>query len=315
MDKSAPFYVAGHRGLIGSAFVRRLRAEGHTNILLATRDELDLTQTAPVKQFFEKHRPHYVALCAARVGGIMANSTYPADFIRDNLAIQMNVIEAAERTTAKRVLFFGSSCMYPRECAQPMSEDILLSGKPEPTSLPYAIAKMSGLTMCLSYNKQYQSSRFLPVIPNNVFGPGDNFDEKSSHVLSALMVRIHNAKENSLPSVGLWGSGTPRREMIYVDDVVDACYFLLQEERQDLSLPLNMGTGVDISIKELAETIADVVGYRGSFELDLSKPDGAPRKLLDSSRLFSTGWRPRYTIRDGLRLTYDWYRSHVGCKP
>jgi GDP-L-fucose synthase len=315
MDKSASFFVAGHRGLIGSAFVRRLRTEGHSNLLTATRDELDLTRPARVSEFFDKYRPRYVALCAARVGGIMANSAYPADFIRENLAIQMNVIEAAERTESERVIYFGSSCMYPRECPQPMSEEALLTGKPEPTSLPYAIAKLAGLEMCLAFNKQYKSSRFLPVIPNNVYGPGDDFDETSSHVLSALMVRIHKAKEEGLPKVVLWGSGTPRRELIYVDDVVDACYFLLSKESGQLTLPLNVGTGVDVSIRELAEVIADVVGYKGTFELDLSKPDGAPRKLLDSSRLLSSGWHPKVKIRDGVALMYDWYRNNIACKP
>ncbi len=311
MDKSAPFYVAGHLGLIGSAFIRRLHAEGHSNLITASRKELDLTKAGEVDAFFDKNRPQYVVICAARVGGIMANSTYPADFIRENLALQMNLIEAAERTKAERVIYFGSSCMYPKECPQPMSEDALFSGKPEITSLPYAVAKMAGQTMCLAFNKQYQSQRFLPLIPNNVYGPGDDFDEKSSHVLSALMVRIHKAKEANLPSVVLWGSGTPRRELIYVDDVVDACYYLLSNPKPGLDLPLNIGTGVDISIRELAGVIADVVGYQGNFELDRSKPDGAPRKLLDSSRLFSLGWQPRITIRDGVALMYDWYRSHL----
>ena len=307
MKMAARIFVAGHGGLIGSAMVRRLRHEGYANILMQDRDRLDLRIRTKVDGFFGEVRPEYVVLAAGRVGGIHENQTCPADFINDNLAVQLNVLSAAQQTDVKKLIFFGSSCMYPRECPQPMSENFLLSGKPEPTSLPYAISKLAGTQMCLAYNRQFGETRFIPVIPNSAYGPNDNFNPKSGHVLSALIARFHEAKELNLDSVTLWGSGSPRREFIHADDIADACLRLLQEDVSELEFPLNIGVGTDISIKELAETIAEVVGYKGRLDWDLTKPDGAPRKLLDSARLRAFGWLPKVGFAEGLGDTYEWY--------
>jgi len=307
MEMNARIFVAGHAGLIGSAIVRRLRREGFSDILTQSRARLDLRDGRRVDGFFDEARSEYVVLAAGRVGGIVENQTYPADFINDNLAIQLNVLKAAQRTGVKKLIFFGSSCMYPRECPQPMAEDILLSARPEPTSLTYAISKLAGTYMCLAYNNQYGDKRFLPVIPNSAYGPNDNFNPKSGHVLSALMSRFHEAKASGAVAVTLWGSGSPRREFVHADDIAGACLHLLQHDVSALEFPVNIGVGSDISIKELAETIADVVGYKGRLEWDRTKPDGAPRKLLDSTRLRSFGWEPRVSLNEGLRNTYEWY--------
>jgi len=307
MTKDAKIFVAGHFGLIGSAILRRLEREGYSHIITRPRSQLDLQDSASVTIFFEEVRPEYVLLAAGRVGGIIENETYPADFMEENLAIQINVMKAARKVGVTKLILFGSSCMYPRECAQPMAEDILLSERPEPTSLPYAISKLAGTYMCLAYNKQFGDKRFIPVIPNSTYGPNDNFNTKSGHVLSALMSRFHEAKIDGADAVTLWGSGSPRREFVHADDIADACLHLLKHDVSELEFPLNIGVGCDILIKELAEKVADVVGYKGQIDWDLSKPDGAPRKLLDSSRLQSFGWEPKVLLTEGLSSTYDWY--------
>ena len=311
MRKDARIYVAGHAGLIGSALCRRLAREGCGDVLTRTRAELDLRDSTAVEDFFRVHRPEYVLLAAGRVGGIVENQTYPADFMDENIAIQLNVLRAARQVEVRRLILFGSSCMYPRECPQPMAEDVLLSARPEPTSLPYAIAKLAGTYMCLAYNKQYGENRYIPVIPNSAYGPHDNFDPKSGHVLSSLMARFHEARTRAAAAVTLWGSGSPRREFVHADDIADACVHLLDYDVSTLQLPLNIGVGSDLSIRELAGKIASVVGYQGRLEWDSDKPDGAPRKLLDSSRLRAAGWSPRIGIDEGLRDTYAWYVSNA----
>ena len=311
MDKSSTIFVAGHRGLIGSAVVRRLRGQGFDNLLLRDRSALELTDAAAVEGFFAEFRPACVVLSAGRVGGIVENQAYPADFLNANLAIQLNVFKAAHRTGVRRLIYFGSSCMYPRECAQPMPEEFLMSGKPEPTSLAYAVSKLAGVQMCLAYNQQYGEKRFIPIIPNSAFGPNDNFDPRSGHVLAALIRRFHEAKSTEAESVVLWGSGTPRREFIHADDIADACLLLLSRDLSALELPVNVGVGNDHSIRELAEIIAGLVGYRGRIEWDAGKPDGAPRKLLDSSRILRFGWKPQVDFATGLRGTYEWYMNHA----
>lgn len=307
MNKTDKIFVAGHTGLIGSAMVRRLKKEGFGNLLLVSHVELELTDPMAVDRFFDSRSPEYVVLAAGKVGGIIENKTYPADFLNTNLAIQLNVLKAAHRTGVRKLLLFASSCMYPRECPQPMAETALLSGHPEPTSLAYAISKLAGMQMCLAYNQQYGEQRFLPVIPNSAFGPNDDFDPKSGHVLSSLIRRFHEARETGAKSITLWGSGTPRREFIHTDDIADACLALLAGDTSALELPLNLGAGKDYSIRELAEAIARVIGYSGVIEWDTSKPDGAPRKLLDSSRLRAFGWKPAVNFEEGLKDTYQWY--------
>lgn len=310
LNRDSRIYVAGHRGLIGSAFVRRFQADGYANVIVRDRASLDLSDANRVQSFFEEQQPEIVILAAGKVGGIVENKTYPADFITQNLEIQLNVIRSAHLAGVKRLIFFGSSCMYPRECAQPMAEDALLTGKPEPTSIAYAIAKLAGVQMCLSYNRQYGHNRFLPVIPNSVYGANDNFDPTSGHVLSALINRFHAAKESGNPHLTLWGTGSPRREFLYSDDLVSACLTLLQGDLQGVELPINIGPGEDVSIKELAELVADVVGYKGTVEWDTAKPDGTPRKLLDSARMKVTGWSARTPLKDGILQTYEWYLKH-----
>jgi len=307
MKKKERFFVAGHTGLIGSAVLRRLQKKGYDNILTISHADLDLTDTRAVNDFFDEHKPEYVVLAAGKVGGIIENQSYPADFMNTNLAIQLNVLQAAHKTGVRKLIYFASSCMYPRECPQPMAETALLSGYPESTSLAYAVSKLAGMQMCLSYNRQYGEQRFIPVIPNSAYGANDNFDPKSGHVLSSLIRRFHEARKTGIQKVTLWGSGTPRREFIHSDDIASACISLLVKDTEDLELPLNLGTGEDYSIRELAEIIAQVVGYTGDIYWDKTKPDGAPQKLLDSSRLHTFGWKPVIDFEDGIRDTYRWY--------
>jgi GDP-L-fucose synthase len=297
-------FVAGHRGLVGSAIVRRLEAEGFGDLLLRSRTELDLTDARAVDRFFAETRPQYVFLSAAKVGGIVANNTYPADFIRDSLAIELNVIDAAHRHGAEKLLFLGSSCVYPKHAPQPMKEEHLLTGVLEPTNESYAIAKIAGIKMCEAYRRQY-GARFISVMPTNLYGPNDNFDLETSHVLPALVRRFHEAKESGAASVTLWGTGSPRREFLHVDDLADACVHLMRT--YDEAEFVNIGWGRDITIRELAELVARVVGYDGALEWDTTRPDGTPRKLLDTSRLTGLGWTPRVELEDGIRQTYDWF--------
>ncbi len=369
MDKTAKIYIAGHTGLVGSALLRRLEAAGYTNLITRTHAELDLERQAEVEAFFNKERPEYVFLAAAKVGGIWANNTYPAEFIYQNLAIQTNVIHAAWKTGAKRLLFLGSSCTYPRECPQPMKEEYLLTGPLETTNEPYSVAKIAGVEMCQSYNRQHQTS-FISVMPTNLYGPNDNFDLETSHVLPALIRKFHLAKlatqgdwegiqkdelcygtipddilgslvsisnsqgHDSLlpaaclsralsrgcplptdPAVVLWGTGEPKREFLHVDDLADACLFLMSQDEQRLHslltasrLPLvNIGWGKDISIEELAILIKNTVGFHGDIVFDTSKPDGTPRKLLDVARMAELGWKAKISLRDGISQTYSWY--------
>ena len=314
MNKLSRIYVAGHTGLIGSAVKRTLERNGFSNVIIASHCDLELTDALSVENFFDSLKPEFVVLAAGRVGGIVENQTYPADFMNTNLAIQLNVLRAAHRAGVKKLILFASSCMYPRECSQPMSEGALFSGYPEPTSLAYAVSKLAGMQMCLAYNQQYGGIRFIPVIPNSAFGPNDNFDAESGHVLSALIRRFHDAKEAKARSVTLWGSGNPRREFIYADDIADACLALLEGDTSQLQLPLNLGTGKDFSIWELAENIAQVVGYTGELKWDTRKPDGTPQKLLDSSRLLAFGWKPKVDFITGLKLTYQWYLESMRTK-
>ena len=304
-------YVAGHSGLIGSALMRMLLGRGCTNVITRTRAELDLADAAAVDVFFKNQQPEYVLLAAGSVGGIVANRDRPADFLTQNLAIQSNVIGAAQRAGVQRLIFFASSCMYPRDAAQPMAESALFSGRPEETSMAYAIAKVAGTQLCLAYNQQHGGKRFVPLIPNSVYGPHDNFDPASGHVLAALIARFHAAKAKDAGSVTLWGSGKPRREFLYADDLAEACWLLLQADLSSIDLPLNIGPGTDTSVRELASTIADTVGYAGRVEWDASMPDGAPRKLLDSSRMKRLGWQAQVPLAEGVRRTYDWYRAHA----
>ena len=297
-------FVAGHRGLVGSALVRRLEAAGRHDLLLRTRQQLDLTDSAAVDAFFEGERPDQVYLAAARVGGILANQTYPADFLRENLAIEINVIEAAYRYGVQKLLFLGSSCVYPKHAPQPIREEYLLSGPLEPTNRAYAIAKIAGLELCRSFHEQY-GSRFIAVMPTNLYGPNDDFDLDSSHVLPALIRKFHEAKLAGASEVVVWGSGTPKREFLHVDDLADACVFLM--DRFDDAEPINIGTGEDISIADLSKLIAEVVGFEGDVVYDRSKPDGTPRKLLDVTRLHALGWTHRIGLREGIELTYKWY--------
>lgn len=307
MDTSARIFVAGHRGLVGSAILRRLEAEGFTHTLTRGRQELDLTDRESVERFFTAEKPEYVYLAAAKVGGIWANNTYPADFLRENLAIQLNVIDAAYRHGVKKLLFLGSSCIYPKFAQQPMKEEYLLTGELEPTNDAYAIAKIAGIKLCQSYNRQY-GTNFISVMPTNLYGPGDNFDLKNSHVLPALIRKFHEAKISGAPQVVVWGTGSPKREFLHVDDLADACLYLMQTYSG--SEILNIGVGEDLSIRELAELVRTVVGYFGELSYDTSKPDGTLRKLLDVTRLHALGWKARIGLEEGLAQTYRWFLEH-----
>lgn len=302
MKQSDKIYVAGHRGMVGSAIVRKLKREGFQNLLLRTSSELDLRDQKAVAAFFDTEQPQYVFLAAAKVGGILANNNYPADFLYDNLAIQNNVIHYAYKHAVKKLLFLGSSCIYPKMAPQPIKEEYLLTGALEPTNDAYAIAKIAGIKMCQAYHKQY-GCNFIAAMPTNLYGPGDNYDLKNSHVLPALLRKFHEAKINNEPTVTIWGSGTPRREFLHADDLADALYFLMMNYNSPEFL--NVGTGIDISIRELAELIQKITGYRGALEFDTTKPDGTPRKLLDVSRLAAAGWKPSIPFAEGIKSVYS----------
>ncbi|BBA97050.1 putative NAD-dependent epimerase/dehydratase [Actinacidiphila reveromycinica] len=310
LPPAARIFVAGHRGLVGSAIARRLTADGH-RVLTRTRAELDLRDAAGTAAYLRDTRPDAVVLAAARVGGIMANSTHPVQFLEDNLAIQLSVIAGAHQAGVRRLLFLGSSCIYPRLAEQPIREEALLTGPLEPTNEAYALAKIAGIVQVRSYRRQYGAG-FVSAMPTNLYGPGDNFDLATSHVLPALIRRFHEAERDGLPELVLWGSGTPRREFLHVDDLASACALLLRV--YDADEPVNVGCGEDLTIRELAETVADVVGYRGAVGWDRSKPDGTPRKLLDVSRLRALGWRPRIALRNGVAAVYADWRAGAGSR-
>jgi GDP-L-fucose synthase len=318
MKPDSRIYVAGHGGLVGSAMVRSLQRQGYTNLLLRSRTELDLLSTSAVNEFFAKKKPEHVILAAAKVGGIVANNSYPADFIRDNLILQTNIIEASRAHEIKRLLFLGSSCIYPKLCPQPIREEYLLTGPLEPTNRPYAIAKIAGIEMCWDYNRQY-GTKYLAVMPTNLYGPGDNFDLNNSHVLPALIRKTAEAVASGADQVVVWGTGTPRRELLYSDDLAQACSFLmnLDENRFNSFLveetpPLiNIGTGEDVTIRELAETVAHVLDFKGRLVFDTTKPDGTPRKLLNVTRMHGLGWHHTTGLEQGIRLTWEAVRNQL----
>ncbi len=308
IGKDAKIYVAGHRGLVGAAVVRALEQQGHENLLLRTRRELDLTEQAAVREFLDRERPHAVIMAAAKVGGIHANNTRPAEFIRDNLLMQDNIIDASYRAGVGKFVFLGSSCIYPKLAPQPIKEDYLLSGALEPTNEWYAIAKIAGLKMCQAYRRQYGFNA-ISLMPTNLYGPGDNFDLQNSHVLPALIRRFHEAKLRGDATMSIWGTGTPRREFLHVEDLADAVVHLLKTYDQEPIV--NIGWGEDVTIRELAETVASVAGFQGELVFDTTKPDGTPRKLLDTSRLTSLGWKPKIKLRAGIEGVYEWFKQHV----
>jgi len=306
MNKEAAIYVAGHGGLVGAAIVRRLEKAGYGNLIFKTHGEMDLTRQASVEAFFEKERPDYVFMAAAKVGGILANWTFPADFIYQNLQIETSIIHAAHVYGVKKLLFLGSSCIYPKHCPQPMKEEQLLSGYLEDSNEPYAVAKIAGIKMCQAYQRQY-GSRFISLMPTNLYGPGDNFDLKTSHVLPALIRKFHEAKIAGNPSVEIWGTGNPRREFLHVDDLADACLFLMNHYEE--SEIVNVGVGKDLSIRDLANEVAEVVQFHGELIFDTAKPDGTPLKLLDVSKLTALGWKAKIPLKEGIRATYQYYTS------
>lgn len=306
MEKNAKIYIAGHRGMVGSAIHRKLKQEGFTNFALRSSKELDLRNQAAVEAFFNEERPDYVFLAAAKVGGIVANNTYRADFLFENLMIQNNVIHAAHLTNVKKLMFLGSSCIYPKLAPQPLKEEYLLTGFLEPTNEPYAIAKIAGIKMCESYRRQY-GRNFISVMPTNLYGPNDNYDLQNSHVLPALIRKFHEAKVNDSPSVEVWGTGSPLREFLHSDDLAEACYFLMQE--YDGEEFVNVGTGEDLSIKDLAELVKETVGYEGELVWNTAKPDGTPRKLMDVSKLHGLGWKHKIDLPDGIRQVYEKFKE------
>lgn len=308
MNKADKIYVAGHRGLVGSAILRNLHAQGYTNIVTRNSKELNLTSQQAVDDYFGNEKPDYIFLSAAKVGGIHANDTYPADFIRENLQIQTNVIDAAYRNGVKKLLFLGSSCIYPKFAPQPMKEQYLLTSELEPTNEWYAIAKIAGIKMCQAYNKQY-GFKAISLMPTNLYGPGDNFNLANSHVLPALIRKFHDAKVQSKPEVEVWGTGTPRREFLHVDDLADAAVYLMNH--YDSAEIINVGLGEDVTIRELAEIVKEVVGYTGKLTFNTSRPDGTPRKLLDVSRLHAAGWSAKIPIKEGISNTYEWYIQNI----
>lgn len=311
MNKEAKIYVAGHRGLVGSALLRTLNVKGYHNLVVRTHDELELRDQAAVRAFFAKEKPEYVILAAAKVGGILANNTYPAEFIHDNLAIQTNVIHSAWQNNVNRLLFLGSSCIYPKQAPQPITEEYLLTGSLEPTNRPYALAKIAGIEMCWSYNRQY-GTKYIAAMPTNLYGPNDNYDLHNSHVLPALIRKMHEAKRADAKEVVVWGTGTPKREFLYSEDMAEACLHLLEQPENNLGRlfnneqpPLvNIGCGEDISIRNLAELVAEVVGFKGDITFDSSKPDGTMRKVMDVSKINALGWKRRTMLKDGISLSY-----------
>jgi len=311
MNKTSKIYVAGHRGLVGSAIIRRLENEGYENLLVRTSKEVDLRDKDQVDHFFESEKPEYVFLAAAKVGGIVANNEYPADFIRDNILIQTNIIDAAYRNNVEKLLFLGSTCIYPKYAQQPLKEEYLLTGELEPTNEPYAIAKIAGIKMCESYNRQY-GTKYISVMPTNLYGPNDNFDLHTSHVLPALIRKFHEAMEGNIPYVEVWGTGSPKREFLYSDDLADACVYLMNNYVGNEIV--NVGVGEDISIKELAQKVKEVVGYEGEIQFDTSKPDGTPRKLVDVTKLNSLGWKANTSLENGLEKAYQWFLDNVTVK-
>jgi GDP-L-fucose synthase len=304
MKSDAKIFVAGHQGLVGGAVWQRLRTAGFGNLVSRSLKELDLRDQTAVASFFDRERPEYVFLAAARVGGIRANSTFPADFIYDNLMIEANVVHQAYRHDVKKLLFLGSSCIYPKFCPQPMKEDYLLDGKLEPTNEPYAVAKIAGIKLCQSYNREY-GTNFISVMPTNLYGPGDNFDLQDSHVIPALIRKFHQGKVTNAPEVKVWGTGTPRREFLYVEDLADACLFLMQHYQNGEII--NIGVGQDLQILELARLVGEVVGYQGRIALNPNYPDGTPQKLLDVSKLTALGWQAKTPLQEGLHKTYAWF--------
>ena len=307
MEKDAKVYVAGHRGLVGSAIMKKLKKEGYNNLVYRTSSELDLRRQEKVEEFFREEKPEYVILAAAKVGGIQANDTYSAEFLYDNLMIETNVIDAAYQNNVKKLLFLGSSCIYPKFAEQPMKEDYLLSGKLESTNEGYAVAKITGIKLCEHYNKQYDTN-FISAMPTNLYGPNDNFDLETSHVLPALIRKFHEAKVNDEDEVVIWGTGKPRREFLHVDDLADSLLFLMNNYSGDQFV--NVGVGKDISILELAELIKDIVGFEGEIVNDLSKPDGTPRKLLDVTRVNDLGWEAQISLEEGIKDTYQWFKEN-----
>ena len=306
MQKTSSIFICGHRGLVGSALVRTLQAQGFTNIITRTHPELDLENQAAVEEFFIKEKPENVFLAAAKVGGIFANNTYPAEFAYSNMQIQCNIVHSSYKHNVKKLLFLGSSCIYPKYAPQPMNEGSLLAGPLEETNKAYALAKIAGITMCQSYNRQY-GTNYISVMPTNLFGPNDNYHPENSHVLPALIRRFHEAKENNAPNVTIWGTGSALREFLYADDLADACIYLMQN--YDDGEIVNIGSGEEVSIKHLALLVKEVVGYTGELKFDTSKPDGTPRKLLDCTKLHSLGWKHRIAIKDGLKTAYEDFRS------
>ncbi|MDD2614843.1 MAG: GDP-L-fucose synthase [Methanosarcina sp.] len=311
MDKDSKIYVAGHRGLVGSALKRKLESKGYTNLIFRTHKELDLTNQQAVNEFFKQEKPEYVFLAAAKVGGILANSTYPADFIYENLMIESNIIHAAYKYGVKKLLFLGSSCIYPKLAPQPLKEEYLLTGPLEETNEAYAVAKIAGIRLCKHYNQQY-GTNFISVMPTNLYGPNDNFDLETSHVMPALIRKFHEAKVKNAPEVVIWGTGKPFREFLHVDDMANACVYLMENFNADeIGEFINIGVGKDITIGELAELIKEIVGFKGEIRRDLSKPDGTPQKLLDITKLSSLGWKAKISLKDGIEQTYEWYQSQI----
>ena len=302
MEKNAKIYIAGHRGMVGSAIIRKLNAEGFENIIFRTSSELDLRNQQAVSDFFQKEKPDYVFLAAAKVGGILANNTYRAEFLYDNLMIQSNIIDSAHKAGVTKLMFLGSSCIYPKLAPQPLKEEYLLTGELEPTNEPYAIAKIAGIKMCDAYRAQY-GSNFISVMPTNLYGPNDNYDLEKSHVLPALIRKFHEAKKNKEPHVMMWGTGTPKREFLHVDDLAAACFYLMQTYNEPGLV--NIGTGEDIAIKDLALTIKNIVGYEGEIKHDLEKPDGTPRKLMNVDKLSNAGWTASIPLNEGIEMVYD----------
>lgn len=308
MEKNSKIYIAGHRGLIGSAIVGKLKSDGYNNLIYRTHRELDLINQQEVKNFFEEEKPEYVFLAAAKVGGIKANSTQPVEFIYENLMIQNNIIKASYDFKVKKLLFLGSSCIYPRDCKQPMREEYLLSGYLEPTNEAYSLAKIAGLKMCEYYNKQY-GTKFISCMPTNIYGPNDNFDLESSHVIPAMIRRFYEAKLKNLSEISIWGTGNAMREFLYVDDLADACVYLMNNYNKDEFI--NVGTGIDITIKELAFMIKEVVGYSGQIIFDASKPEGNPKKLLDVTMLKKNGWKSKVELKEGIEISFKWFNENI----